>query len=103
MQDTLRVMRQFPQYWNMIRSVHLVETSPKMRRLQKELIEGTREHGSWDLAWHDSLDEIESVKKGEEGVYTLLNAHEFFDALPVRLIEVCVNRAIRALLNCCVY
>jgi SAM-dependent MidA family methyltransferase len=34
--------------------------------------------------WHDAIEEI----KHEEDVFTMLVAHEFFDALPVNVIEV---------------
>lgn len=40
--------------------------------------------------WHESLDDIPKVLDGGEGVYTMLVAHEFFDALPVHLLEVSI-------------
>ncbi|MDD9900714.1 MAG: SAM-dependent methyltransferase [Alphaproteobacteria bacterium] len=50
--------------------VHLVETSPEMRRLQKEKLQGH------DVTWHDTFD---TVPAG----FSLIAANEFFDALPV--------------------
>ncbi len=91
MQDTLRVLRQFPRYWQMLGSVHLVETSPNMRDLQKSTLSELVKGAHWKMYWHDSLEELESISK-PDGTYTMINAHEFFDALPVHLIEVSVLR-----------
>jgi len=40
-------------------------------------------NGNWDLFWHDSLDEVQ--QNTEE--YTMVVAHEFFDALPIHVLE----------------
>jgi NADH dehydrogenase [ubiquinone] 1 alpha subcomplex assembly factor 7 len=36
------------------------------------------------IHWHDSIDDVPA----SDGTYTMLVAHEFFDALPFHLIEV---------------
>ncbi len=62
--------------------VHLVETSDKLRAIQKEKLspyENARLH------WHNSVFEIEPSSER----FTFLLAHEFFDALPVHVIQVC--------------
>lgn len=87
MNDTIRVFRQFPQYWERIRSVHLVETSLGMRELQKTALDDHIKEAPGRFRWHDSLEDIIQEAQSE-GTYTILNAHEFFDALPVHLIEV---------------
>lgn len=38
----------------------------------------------WNIQWHDNLDEIAPTDEQ----YTMVLAHEFFDALPFHLIEV---------------
>lgn len=61
--------------------VHLVETSPAMRALQNEKLDQNRD---WSLSWHDSIDEIPETSTE----YTMIVAHEFFDALPINVLEV---------------
>ncbi|KAH9074340.1 putative S-adenosyl-L-methionine-dependent methyltransferase MidA, partial [Lactarius deliciosus] len=49
----------------------------------------TAEETRWDgknglrIHWHDSIDDVPAAN----GIYTMLVAHEFFDALPFHLIE----------------
>lgn len=61
--------------------IHFLETSPKLRELQKEHIPEL-------CSWHDDLRDI--PKK-----FTLFLANEFFDALPIQQkegdVEVCVD------------
>ena len=61
-------------------NVHLVETSPAMRALQQAKFE--RFH--IDIHWHNSINEI-TISPSE---YTMLVAHEFFDALPIHILQV---------------
>ena len=49
--------------------VHLVETSPVLRKAQQEAVPGAE--------WHDSIEDLPASP-------LLLVANEFFDALPVR-------------------
>ncbi|KAG7451355.1 DUF185-domain-containing protein [Guyanagaster necrorhizus] len=81
MADILRVVQQFAK--TTLKRVHLVETSPSMRALQNDNLLPFLKKGSWDLTWNESIDEIEP----SSGVYTMLVAHEFFDALPVSMLE----------------
>ncbi|KAJ7822082.1 S-adenosyl-L-methionine-dependent methyltransferase [Mycena olivaceomarginata] len=68
MHDILRVASQFTgMAGGQLKEVHLVET---------------KKYGC-TLEWHDSLDEIAP----SEEEYTMLVAHEFFDALPFHTIE----------------
>ncbi len=55
-------------------AVHLVETSPALRRCQGRALEDT------DARWHDSFARV------PEGPLLLI-ANEFFDALPIRQFE----------------
>ncbi|KII85108.1 hypothetical protein PLICRDRAFT_116521 [Plicaturopsis crispa FD-325 SS-3] len=79
MADMLRTLSQFPALKSALREVHLVETSPTMRAVQKEKLGS----GPWSIVWHDSIEEIAK----DSDAYTMLVANEFFDALPVHVIE----------------
>src|SRR5579872_2647593 len=63
--DALRVMRSAA----FAGEVHLIETSPVLRRLQETAVPGAR--------WHESVDDLPAKP-------LLLVANEFFDALPIR-------------------
>jgi NADH dehydrogenase [ubiquinone] 1 alpha subcomplex assembly factor 7 len=67
-----------------LKSVHLVETSGSMRTLQSEKLRNAKEAGGFELLWHDAIDDVPH----REDTYTMLVAHEFFDALPVHVLEV---------------
>lgn len=83
MDDMLRVFRQLPASRAKLTNVHLAETSPAMRALQESKLKHTVHEGSPGIAWHDALDDIPR----SPDTYTMVVAHEFFDALPVHLIE----------------
>lgn len=73
MADALRVIKQAaPELANNL-SVHLVETSPRLRDVQKQ----TLANFDLDISWHDTF---EDVPKG----FTLMVANELFDAIPIR-------------------
>jgi NADH dehydrogenase [ubiquinone] 1 alpha subcomplex assembly factor 7 len=69
MADALRAGAAVPTFRDSV-AVHLVETSPALRRVQRRTLDGV------DVTWHDSL---ESVPEGP----LLLVANELFDALPI--------------------
>jgi NADH dehydrogenase [ubiquinone] 1 alpha subcomplex assembly factor 7 len=70
MADALRAAKALPAFLEAI-DIHLVETSPVLRRKQKEALAG---HA---VSWHD---QFEDVPEGP----ALILANELFDALPVR-------------------
>ncbi|KAH6913130.1 S-adenosyl-L-methionine-dependent methyltransferase [Coprinopsis sp. MPI-PUGE-AT-0042] len=93
MDDMLRVLRKFLPP-DTLASVHLVETSKALRGVQSSKLGcepagggeesySTLPGGKVRVEWHDSLTEIER----REDVYTMLVAHEFFDALPVHVVQ----------------
>ncbi|TFK40204.1 S-adenosyl-L-methionine-dependent methyltransferase [Crucibulum laeve] len=81
MDDILRVISRFTPSKSSI-SVHLVETSLTMRSLQEKKLESHRE-AKINVHWHNSISEIPLT----ESKYTMLIAHEFFDALPIHLLQ----------------
>ncbi|MFL5098143.1 MAG: class I SAM-dependent methyltransferase, partial [Xanthobacteraceae bacterium] len=72
MADLLRATRLLPDF-KAAAAVHLVETSPALKRRQEAALASS----GFTVEWHDRL---EDVPQGP----TLLVANEFFDALPVR-------------------
>ncbi|MFL1462185.1 class I SAM-dependent methyltransferase [Roseococcus sp. DSY-14] len=71
MQDALRAARQMAPDFAQAAEIHLVETSPVLRAMQKGRL------GAAVAAWHDRLEELPPGP-------TLLLANEFLDALPIR-------------------
>jgi NADH dehydrogenase [ubiquinone] 1 alpha subcomplex assembly factor 7 len=65
-------------------SVHLVETSRPLRAQQEAALRPLADQLGCALEWHDVLDAVPP----DDGVFTALVAHEFFDALPIRVIQV---------------
>ncbi|CCL99309.1 uncharacterized protein FIBRA_01325 [Fibroporia radiculosa] len=81
--DILRVLSQFPSAREAVEEVHLVETSLSMRSRQEgKLVTYSQEYG-WALNWHGSIDDVSP----DASKYTMIVAHEFFDALPFHLIQ----------------
>ncbi|XP_062522139.1 protein arginine methyltransferase NDUFAF7, mitochondrial-like isoform X1 [Corticium candelabrum] len=92
MADILRTVSQFGDIASNVR-VSLVEVSPRMMRLQKELLAGNREQPTVpfsllntvesyfgpSVSWYLSLDDVLS----NSTEFTIIIANEFFDALPV--------------------
>ena len=75
MGDILRALRSVPGFTPTM-EVHLVETSPALRRAQQNALEPYQR----PVEWHDALETV------PEGLCIVL-ANEFFDALPVRQFE----------------
>ncbi len=69
MRDALRAIGSVAPDFRAALSVHLVETSPRLRAAQAALVPGA--------AWHDSVETL-------PGGPLLLLANEFLDALPIR-------------------
>jgi NADH dehydrogenase [ubiquinone] 1 alpha subcomplex assembly factor 7 len=66
-----------------LQDIHLVETSPAMRALQKEKLHSSVKEAGCQLHWHDSIDAIPP-----SDAFPMVVAHEFFDALPVHMLRV---------------
>jgi SAM-dependent MidA family methyltransferase len=72
MKDALRAARVMPGFLSAV-SVHLVEMSAPLRRLQREELSG----GAAPVEWHDGVRDV-------PGGPAIVLANEFLDALPVR-------------------
>lgn len=55
-----------------------------MRELQKAKLEPKAEKEGWELKWHDVIEDVEP----SSDQYTMVLAHEFFDALPMHILQV---------------
>jgi NADH dehydrogenase [ubiquinone] 1 alpha subcomplex assembly factor 7 len=55
-----------------------------MRALQKEKLQPSVEKAGCQLHWHDSINDVIPSNQ-----FSLVVAHEFFDALPVHVLQVC--------------
>ena len=55
-----------------------------MQSLQKARLQPLAEEYNWTMEWRDSIDNIPR----DPSKFTMLVAHEFFDALPFHLLEV---------------
>ncbi|WP_018897396.1 class I SAM-dependent methyltransferase [Rhizobium sp. 2MFCol3.1] len=73
MSDMLRVIERLAPPLFETMSVHLVETSPRLREVQAETLAAHQGR----ISWHDGFDEI------PPGL-TLIAANELFDAIPIR-------------------
>ncbi|PCH42048.1 DUF185-domain-containing protein [Wolfiporia cocos MD-104 SS10] len=83
MQDILRVLAHFPASRAAVQEVHLVETSPAMQRRQEERLGPTVHAHGWTLRWHCALEDVPR----DATRFTMIVAHEFFDALPFHLLQ----------------
>ena len=81
------MVNQFPASRSALNSVRLIENSHALQAIQEEKLLPASMAGRWDLLWHDSLGDV--PQETEE--YTMLVAHEFFDALPIHVLEVSFN------------
>lgn len=77
MSDILRVTARVPGF-HAAAEVHLVEASPKMRRLQAATLASLWPEDR--IAWHDTIDTLPPLP-------LFLVANEFFDALPIRQFQ----------------
>ena len=84
MPNEFQTFSQLPNSRASVKHVHLVESSPALRSVQQKKLLPWNDKNGLKVHWHDSIDDIPAA----EGIYTMLVAHEFFDALPFHLIEV---------------
>lgn len=73
MADILRVMQKLAPELYEIATIHLIETSPALRNIQRKSLDAHADK----ISWHESFDELPLG-------FLLLAANEFFDAVPIR-------------------
>ncbi|KAI0687721.1 S-adenosyl-L-methionine-dependent methyltransferase [Cytidiella melzeri] len=83
MADMLRVLSQFPAARAAVSEILLVENSQSMRTMQVEKLQPVAERNKWSLRWANGVEELSP----EKHMYTMVVAHEFFDALPFHLLQ----------------
>ncbi|KAK2460941.1 hypothetical protein APHAL10511_007411 [Amanita phalloides] len=81
--DVLRVMSQLTSQGSPLKHLHLIESSRAMRTLQERKLQSNVEKLGCEISWHDTLEELQP----SPGVFTMLIAHEFFDALPIHVLQ----------------
>jgi SAM-dependent MidA family methyltransferase len=79
MRDALRAAKVMPEFRAAL-ELHLVEASPVLERLQRQVLSAS----NLPASWHESIQE---VRDGP----TIILANEFFDALPVQQAVMCVD------------
>ncbi|KAF5372745.1 hypothetical protein D9615_010093 [Tricholomella constricta] len=84
MEDILRVISQVSSKIDpsLLKEIHLVETSEAMREIQKQKLGSFVDKAGCDLHWHDNVDRIPPSP-----AFSMVVAHEFFDALPFYLLQ----------------
>lgn len=55
-----------------------------MQTEQDKSLRPVMDANGWSCTWHSGLDEVQP----DENAYTMILAHEFFDALPIHLLKV---------------
>lgn len=81
MDDMLRTFKTIRKTQDLVQSVHLVETSARLQDEQKSRLVARAPESA--LHWHDR---IADVPKSDDA-FTMVVAHEFFDAIPIHVIE----------------
>ncbi|SRR6266550_5040874 len=71
-----------------LKHLHLIESSRAMRSLQEQKLQSSVQKLGCAVSWHDTLEELQP----SPDMFTMLIAHEFFDALPIHIIQVCTLR-----------
>ncbi|KLN62240.1 hypothetical protein WH96_01575 [Kiloniella spongiae] len=73
MSDLMRAAAMVPGFHQAVK-IHLIEVSPKLRKKQKEALNG------YNVSWYDDLTDLPTGP-------CIFIANEFFDALPIRQFE----------------
>ncbi|EPQ28598.1 uncharacterized protein PFL1_03901 [Pseudozyma flocculosa PF-1] len=100
--DMLRTFSVFPQFLDTVESIHLLETSEGLMKLQLEAVRAALDRAGKKLVPADQAEvakdeiriewfnDIADIPIQPE-TFTILTAHEFFDALPTHIFEKTVN------------
>lgn len=102
MDDMLRALSKFPDMYKTIQGVHLVEASPGLRKMQRSLLvpgsteddvkhiederkvpyQNCKRADGININWYDGIEFLPN------DAWSMIMAHEFFDALPIHTFEV---------------
>ncbi len=74
--DILKTLKNYPDLWNKISNIFLVETSPLLREVQKKALDNLTDLKS-KISWISNINDIET-----NNLFIISN--EFFDALPIK-------------------
>lgn len=86
--DMLRTFQSIKAFSGTLKEVHLVETSAYFRKIQEEKLKKHAEKGDLTIRWHDRIQDVQKkAQPSDDGMFTMIVAHEFFDALPIHLFE----------------
>lgn len=88
MHDVLRTIKQFPDIYSSLGTVHLVEGSERLQKIQKSTLHNLHQN----IKWHNNLESVAELCKASDkptdslqsGAANIIIANEFFDCLPVR-------------------
>ncbi|WRT65970.1 uncharacterized protein IL334_002921 [Kwoniella shivajii] len=83
MDDILRTLFNFPGIAASLKSIHLVENSDALRKIQGDRLSTRLEGKDVSLHWYTGINEVEET----DDTFTLFVAHEFFDAMPINTFE----------------
>ncbi|KAF8525904.1 S-adenosyl-L-methionine-dependent methyltransferase [Hysterangium stoloniferum] len=90
MSDFIRTLSMWPEPMEAFTSIHLVETSQTMRSRQGQALQTVLSNKRLDEGrnitpvWYDSIDDVPEAAEDE---FTIVVANEFFDALPINILE----------------
>jgi NADH dehydrogenase [ubiquinone] 1 alpha subcomplex assembly factor 7 len=68
-------------------AVHFVETSPVLRNLQQQRLKQYGLKNDISMKWYGALDQVPDVGKTKDSPPVIYIAQEFFDALPVHVVQ----------------
>ena len=90
MHDILQVFARFRDSAAALQAIHLVENSSKMQELQRGSLEPLATKNGWSLFWHDAIEDVKDAdtEASLDDMHTVVVANEFFDALPIHILEV---------------
>ncbi|KAA1095671.1 hypothetical protein PGTUg99_021603 [Puccinia graminis f. sp. tritici] len=83
MADIIRTFKSIKAFDDVDFSIHFIENSPFMRALQDQKLSTFDRLKKENVSWFDRIDQVGK----ENDQWTMVIAHEFFDALPVHIFQ----------------
>lgn len=87
--DMLRTFSSIKAFAGTLKEVHLVEMSAYFKKIQEEKLAKYTTNGDLSIQWHNRIQDVrkQSDDSKDDETFTMIAAHEFFDALPIHLFE----------------